>query len=151
VRHVAMRRADRDRELGVAGVVDRHGEPDVRSAAVLGVHGAISGVAGSDDDYYYRPHEAIDLDAERALTACEPLCVERVADTEVHAVDTRYLRVAVDYAPNVRKRVDDGHRAALAVLVEHLEAHELCLGCDAAQLGGVVQRALVVDRRMRVV
>ena len=89
VRHVAVRRADGDRAVGVAGIVDRETEARRGGAAIARVHVAVAGVAGGHDDHHARAHELVHLDADRALSAREPLGLEVVADADVDAVDAR--------------------------------------------------------------
>ena len=86
VRHVAMRRADGDGEVGVARVIDRQSHSRA-GRADRGLERAVAGIAGGDHDDDAGFHQAIDLDAERALAAGEPLRLEVVAEAHVHAVD----------------------------------------------------------------
>ena len=107
VRHVAMRRADGDRELGVAGIVDVSGHAGRdRASARRSSATAVAGVARRDHDHHARSHEPIDLDAQRALAAGEPLGLEVVADAHVDAVDAQPPAVAVDLL-NVLDRRDE--------------------------------------------
>ena len=75
---------------------------------------AVAGVAGGDDHHHAAPHEPIDLDAQRALAAGEPLRLEVVADAHVDAVNLQPASVAVDLL-NRRDGGDQVARRALSV------------------------------------
>ena len=141
VRHVAMRGADGDREVGVARVVDGERHPRA-GRADRRLQRAVAGVAGGDDHHDAALHEPVDLDAERALAARKPLGLEIVAEAHVHAVDEQPAAVAV-HLLDVRDGGDEVAHGAFAVLVEHAQAHQLALRRHAAD--AVQPRLLVLD------
>src|SRR6266699_3180974 len=69
---------------------------------------AVSGVTGSDHHHHSRAHEAINLHAQRALTASEPLGVKLIAHAQIHALHTHEL-LPVNGGPHVLKGPDDIH------------------------------------------
>ena len=90
-----MRGADSDREFCVSGIVDRQRQACRRGTVLAGDDAEARSSCG-DDDHDAGPHEPIDFDAERTLAAREPLGLEVVADTQVHAVHQQPSSVAVE-------------------------------------------------------
>ena len=120
-----MRRADGNGEVGVARIIDR--ECHARACrADRGLERAVARVAGGDHDDDAGFHQAIDLDAERALAAREPLRLEVISEAHVHAVDEQPPSLAVDLLHVVDRGDEIAHRA-FAVLIEHAQANELAL------------------------
>ncbi len=135
MRHVAVRGADGDREVGIARIVD--GQRHARAGrADGGFQRAVARVAGGDHHDHAGLHQPIDLDAERALAAGEPLRLEIVAEAHVDAVDEQAAAVAVDLLHVVDGRDQIADRA-FAVLIEHPQADQLASrrhAADALQL-----------------
>ena len=100
------------------------GSPDDTLPRASVALNAVAGVAGGDDDDDATPHEAIDLDAERALAAREPLGLEVVPDAQVHAVNQHAAAVAVDLL-NSLEGLNDAARPPVSLFVEHLHADDL--------------------------
>ncbi len=134
VRHVAVRRADRDRAVGVSGIVDAERETRRDGAAVDRVGVPVPGVPRRDDDDHARAHEPIHDVAQRTLSAGEPLRVEIVADAQVHAVNLDVLAVAVHAVDRLQRDDHVAHRPA-TVGAEHLEAHDRGLWRDTTDCG----------------
>ena len=131
VRRVAVGGPDRDGQLGVARVVDGERPPGrAGHAAERVLRLGVAGVAGGDDDDDAAADQPVDLDAQRALPAREPLRVEVVAEAEVDAVDAQAAAVVVDLLDRV-ERGEDGAGAADPVVVEHLVADDGALRRDA--------------------
>ena len=118
-----MRRADGDREVGVARIIDRQSHSRARRADCR-LERAVAGVAGGDhhDDAGF--HQAIDLDAERALPAREPLRLEVISEAHVHPVDEQPPSLAVDLL-HVVDGGDEIAHGAFSIFIEHAEANEL--------------------------
>ena len=64
--------------------------------AILRYQRAVAAVARRDDDDDARFDQAVDLHAERAVAAGEPLRIERIAEAEVDAVDFKLAPVVID-------------------------------------------------------
>ena len=90
-----MRGTGSDGEFGVAGVCDRHVAEFFERRAGFREERRIAAIARGDHDGYAAAHQAIDFDAERALSAGEPARIEIVTEAEVGAVDQQAFAVLV--------------------------------------------------------
>ena len=123
--------AHRNRHIGIPRIVDCHAEAGLDTALVHALRETVTGITRSDDHDDPRFHQPFNLDAQRALAAGKPLGLEIVPDTQVDAVNQNPPAVAVQFL-DLLQGCDDAARPArpvtFAVLVKHLEAHELAAG-----------------------
>src|SRR5207247_1620737 len=93
---------------------------------------AVAGIPRSDHNNNARAHEPVNLDTHRTLSARKPLRVELIANAEIHTLHPHQL-FAVEFTPHVLEGAHDVHRVPLAILVEHLQAHELCVRSNTGE------------------
>src|SRR5215467_996279 len=86
----------RNRQLGVAGVVDRQIHSGRNRTAKCALRPAIAGISGGNHHHHTGFDEPIDLDAERTLTASKPFRLKVVSDTHVDTVNPNAPAVAID-------------------------------------------------------
>src|SRR5262249_20145720 len=116
----------RNRQLGVAGVVDRQIHPGRNRTAKRALRPAIACISGGHHHHHARFDEAVDLDAERTLTASKPFWLKVVSDTHVDTVNPNAPAVTID----LLYLLDGGDqiaRLAFAVVTQHFQAEELGL------------------------
>ncbi len=142
-----MRGADRDGEIGVAGIGDRpfvrrEFRPVVRRRDL-----PVAGIAGGDHDRDPRSDKPVDLDAERALPRCEPLRKKWIAEADIETVHLDVAAELVDLLEVTDRRQKVAHEAGLA-RAEDSQAHDLALGGEAEDrlVMDHVDRREVVDR-----
>ena len=133
VRHVTMRRAHGDRELRVAGVVDRQRQPRRRGAVLWLVTMPNPELPAATTTTTPDRTRRSTSTQSGTLTAREPLRLEVVADAQVHAVHEQPSSVAVETLDVLQRGDDasDGSHAVVAGAVEHLQAEQLALGRHA--------------------
>ena len=151
MRHVAVRGADGDGQVGVAGIVDGEVQPRSDDALLLALREAIARVAGGDDDDHARADQPVHLHAERTLPAGEPLRLEVVPHAQVDPVHEDPPPVPVQLLDVLDGRDDAAGPAravALAVGVEHLQAQQLAArrhtGDGVEPLGDIGGLAILV-------
>src|SRR5262245_26692541 len=116
----------RNRQLGVAGVVDRQIHPGRNRTAKCALRPAIAGISGGNHHHHTGFDEPIDLDAERTLTASKPFRLKVVSDTHVDTVNANAPAVAIDLL-DLLDGSDEIARLAFAVVTQHFQAEELGL------------------------
>src|SRR5215510_13865906 len=86
----------RNRQLGVAGVVDRQIHSGRNRTAKCALRPAIAGISGGNRHHHTGFDDPIDLDAERTLTASKPFRLKVVSNTHVYTVNPNAPAVAID-------------------------------------------------------
>ena len=119
VRLFGVSRADGDRALGVAGVVDGEIKPHLRNTGV-GLDSPVARVARGGNDNNAGTDEEVDLLAERGVAAGVPLRVKFVADAKVDPVDADVASSLIEFV-NVTEGRDGIAGEPVAVIVEECE------------------------------
>ena len=119
-----MGRADRDRQIGVAGVGDRAGQGGGGCGAIDGRDPSVTCIARRDDYADPALDQSVHLDAKRALAGGEPGRVERITKAEIQAVNLDVAAVVVRLLYITDRREKVAHRSGLSRL-KHLQAQDL--------------------------
>ena len=128
MRHVAVRGAHRDRQVGVSGIVDGQIQSGGHYSLLFALHEAVSGVSGCHDDDDPGTNQPVHFHAEGTLSASEPFRIEVVPDREVDAMHEQPPAIAIDTLDVLQGRHDAACATcpvAFAVVVQDLETEEL--------------------------
>jgi hypothetical protein len=95
-----------------------------------GLGHSVTGISCCSNDHHAGLHEAICLDADRALAASEELRIEFVAETHVHPVDDQPPGTLIHRAYPLQCAQYSGG-LAVALIVQDPQAHQLAEWCHA--------------------
>src|ERR687898_2657443 len=96
MRALPVGRTDGECKRRVAGIIYRQTHPGRHLALERSLRPAVARVAGRDDNHDAGPHEAVDLDTQRAPATREPLGLECIADTHVDSMDSESTTMVIE-------------------------------------------------------